>query len=339
MKKNIVICLDGTWNRPDRPEDDVSCETNVKNLFDICVNDKSTQVTYYDQGVGSHWYNKIRGGISGRGLSKNIHEAYFEVSRVYNPGDKVFIFGFSRGAYTARSLAGFIYSCGLIKKSSLNEKSIEKAFTIYREGDHQERKEFKDNNIPCPVEMIGVWDTVGALGIPIGFLKIFSDRFLQFHDTKINREIKAAYHALAIDEQRQIFQPTLWDITKPHDNQVVEQVWFSGVHSDIGGGYEERHLSDIAFKWMIDKAVKNHGLKIIDGHGYIFQPDHTKKIHDSYKFYFGPKERRVATVSEYYYPKVHISVLKKVQERRNYKPLALVDYKKRATLEPYIIVE
>ena len=339
MAKNIVICLDGTWNKPDEPDADVSTETNVKNLYDMCINDGKNQVTYYDQGVGSHWYDRIRGGISGRGLSKNIREAYYEICRLHEEDDRVYIFGFSRGAYTARSLAGFVYSCGLIPRDKITENTIEDSFEIYREGDHQERTAFKARNISCPIEMIGVWDTVGALGIPIPFLKKFSDRFLQFHDTKINKEIKAAYHALAIDEQRQTFQPTLWDVTKTHENQIVEQVWFAGVHSDVGGGYEERHHSDIAFQWMIDKAQK-HGVKIRKNYGnYNFQPDYTKKIHDSYKIFFGPKERRVASATDIYCPKVHVSVRDKVIARKSYKPLALVDLKKRATLAPYRVVE
>lgn len=339
MGKNIVICLDGTWNKPDNPEDDVSKETNVKNLYDICLNDGSSQVSYYDQGVGSHWYDRIRGGISGRGLAKNIREAYYEISRIYEPEDKVFLFGFSRGAYTARSLAGFIYSCGLLPAELLTENIIEEAFEVYQQGDHQERAAFKATNTPCPIEMIGVWDTVGVLGIPIGFLKKFTDRFLQFHDTKLNKEVAAAYHALAIDEQRHAFQPTLWDVTRAHEHQTVEQVWFSGVHSDVGGGYPERHLSDIAFEWMKEKAVNIHGLKIKENHEYMFQCDPVKNIHDSYKFYYGPKERRVATVSEINQPKVHKSVLEKVQADPSYIPLALVDLTDRNTLDPYDVVE
>lgn len=338
MNKNIVICLDGTWNKPDEPGQEVSTETNVKNLYDICLKGDDSQSVYYDQGVGSHWYDRIRGGISGRGLSKNIREAYYEVARRYDEGDKVFLFGFSRGAYTARSLGGMIYSCGLLEKDSLTEKTVENAFDVYREGDHWEREQFKSKNRKCPVEMIGVWDTVGALGIPIGFIKKFTDRFLQFHDTKLNKEVKAAYHALALDEQRHTFQPTLWDVTKKRPGQVVEQVWFSGVHSDIGGGYPQRHHSDIAFQWMVEKARQNHGLKLSPDYGYTFEPDITKSIHDSYEIYYGGKERRVATASEVYTPKVHISVKEKMAAKRSYRPLALVDLKKRATLEPYAVV-
>lgn len=338
MSKNIVICLDGTWNKPDEADAEVEKDTNVRNLYELCVNNSTEQVAYYDEGVGSHWYDKIRGGISGRGLSKNIREAYYEVAKQYDDGDKLFIFGFSRGAYTARSLGGMIYSCGLIEHDRLTDKSIEKAFNVYKKGDKEERKAYKRLNIQCPVHMIGVWDTVGALGIPISFLKKFTNKFLQFHDTTLNKETKSAYHALAIDEQRETFRPSLWDVTKKRENQTVEQVWFSGVHSDIGGGYPERNHSDIAFKWMLDKA-KDQGLEIKENHEYEFKPDVTKKIHDSYKIYYGAKERRVATVSEYHIPKVHISVKEKINKMPDYNPLALVDRESPNSLEPYNIVE
>lgn len=338
MTKNIVICFDGTWNKPDEADAEVEKDTNVRNLYELCVNNSTDQVAYYDEGVGSHWYDRIRGGVSGRGLSKNIREGYYEVAKQYEHGDKVFIFGFSRGAYTARSLAGMIYSCGLIDHDKLTDKSIEKAFNIYKKGDKEERRDFKSSNAQCTIHMLGVWDTVGALGIPISFFKKFTNRFLEFHDTKLNKEIKSAYHAIAIDEQRETFRPSLWDMTKKREGQAIEQVWFAGVHSDIGGGYPERSHSDIAFKWMIDKA-KHQGLKIKDDHSYEFKQDVTKEIHDSYKIYYGSKERRVATFSEFYTPKIHESVRKKIELKPDYNPLALVDMENRSTLEPYEIVD
>ncbi len=340
MSKNIVICLDGTWNKPDEDDAEVEKDTNVRNLYELCVKKSPSQVAYYDEGVGSHWYDRIRGGVSGRGLSKNIREGYFEAAKQYKSGDKIFIFGFSRGAYTARSLSGMIYSCGLIKRDQLTDKSIEKAFEVYKKADKEERKIFKKPNNKCPIQMIGVWDTVGALGIPISFLKKYTNKFLQFHDTKLNKDVKSAYHALAIDEQRETFRPSLWDMSKAkkRKNQIVEQVWFAGVHSDIGGGYPQRHHSDIAFKWMIEKA-KIQGLLIKEDHGYEFETDVTEQIHDSYKFYYGPKERRVATISEYYTPKIHISVEEKIRKKAGYDPLALVDRKNKKSVAPYEIVE
>ncbi len=331
--KNIVICLDGTWNKPDEEIHEESEDTNVRNLWEIL--DKSNpkrQVVYYDEGVGAHWYDRIRGGISGRGLAKNIREAYFEICRHYNPGDKVFIFGFSRGAYTARSLSGMIYSCGLLDSDLLTDKKIQEAFDVYKKADKAERRAYKENNIKCKIEVLGVWDTVGALGIPISFLKKFTNKFLQFHDTKINNEVTNAFHALAIDEQRETFRPSLWDITKKNENQNIEQVWFSGVHSDVGGGYVERHHSDIAFKWMVDKV---RTMLELDDSSYPYKPDVSKKIHDSFKIYYGRKERRVASATDVHKPVVHASVKEKTGKLPLYKPLSLVDIEDRATLKPY----
>jgi uncharacterized protein (DUF2235 family) len=339
MGKNIVICLDGTWNKPDEPEEEVSTETNVRCLYEICAQKEGQQIAYYDEGVGSHWYDRIRGGIFGSGLSKNIREGYYFICTHYEKDDRVYIFGFSRGAYTARSLGGLIYSCGLLPEGKLTEKNIDAVYDLYKNGEKDERSQCKENNITCPIEMIGVWDTVGALGIPTLLLGKITDKLLQFHDTKLNREVKAAYHALAIDEQREKFAPTLWDVTynTERSGQILEQVWFAGVHSDVGGGYNERFHSDSAFRWMAEKAFK-HGM-VIDQSKYSFQPDPAQPIHDSYKVYFGPKERRVATVSEVHVPKVHRSVLEKMQKDSSYRPLALVDMEDRGSLEPYNVVE
>ncbi len=337
MSKKIVICLDGTWNKLDEEKHEESEETNVRNLWGILdKSNPSNQIVYYDQGVGSHWYDRIRGGVSGRGLEKNIREAYFELCKHYNSGDEVYIFGFSRGAYTARSLAGMIYSCGLLNKNNLTDKSIQNAFDVYKKSDKYERDQFKSSNTKCEIEMIGVWDTVGSLGIPIGFLKKITNKLLQFHDTRLNKEVKHAYHALAIDEQRETFKPTLWDVTKPRPGQVLEQVWFAGVHADIGGGYKDRHHSDITFKWMIDKI--GNKLTFVRNHGYPFAINYKKKIHDSYKIYYGGKERRVASVTDIYTPKVHETVLKKVNAPGNYNPLSLVDMSNSSTLAPYDVV-
>ena len=268
-------------------------------------------------------------------MSKNIREAYYEVCRHYNEGDKISIFGFSRGAYTARSLSGFIYSCGLIDKYRLTDDAINESFEIYKKADKPTRQAFKDKNIKCEIEIIGVWDTVGALGIPINFFKKYTNKFLQFHDTKINKEIKHAYHALSIDEQRETFRPTLWNVHSGNAHQVIEQVWFAGVHSDIGGGYKQREHSDITFKWMIDK-IKDKVL--LDDSTYKFHQNVSHEIHDSWKFYYGGKERRVASATDINTPSVHKSVLEKLHRLSDYKPLALVDMEDKETLAPYKVV-
>ena len=336
MSKNIIICLDGTWDKPDEKPHEENEETNVRNLYELLEKDEPhKQVVYYDTGVGSHWYDRIRGGVSGRGLSKNIREAYYEICRHYEEGDKVCVFGFSRGAYTARSLTGLIYSCGLIRKDALTDESIAEAFDVYKKADKPTRQAYKDKNVRCKIEIIGVWDTVGALGIPISFFKKYTNKFLQFHDTKINKEINRAYHALSIDEQRETFRPTLWNVRAGNSHQTIDQVWFAGVHSDVGGGYMQREHSDITFKWMIDK-IKD--VILLDDTTYPYHADISSDIHDSYKFYYGGKERRVASATDVNTPCVHESVLQKLQGNVSYKPLALVDIEDKTTLAPYEVV-
>jgi len=170
------------------------------------------------------------------------------------------------------------------------------------------------------------------LGIPIGFLKEVSDEHYQFHDLTLNKEIRHAYHAVAIDEQRSTFDVSLWAVTSASDDQTVEQVWFAGVHSDVGGGYKERHHSDIAFKWMLDKIRDKVDL---DDSKYPYAIDVSQNIHDSYKFYYGSKKRRVADATDIYTPHVHHSVEEKLKLLPSYKALALVDIDSRPSLAPY----
>ena len=333
MSKNIIICLDGTWNKPDEKDSATSSETNVKILYDLCVNDKETQITYYDKGIGTKWFDKTIGGVFGVGLSENVRQAYRKLSKTFEKNDKVFIFGFSRGAYTARSLAGLIFQCGLLSSRKATKKNVEKVYDVYKNGNTVEEK---SKNIKCPIRMIGVWDTVGALGIPVDFLKNTKkliDKNLQFHDTKLNNEIRAAYHAVAIDEQRKAFTPTLWDVSKKWKGQIVEQVWFAGVHADVGGGYSERYQSNIALQWML-KKTKKHGMKLVHNYDELSRP-----IHDPHNKIYGPKTKRKVAVTEKNITKVHSSVLKKMEVCKGYKPRALVDLKSNNSLKPYEIVD
>ncbi len=330
-----MLCFDGTWNRPDDPDEESSQETNVRLFYELLVNQPSStsqQIAFYDEGVGCHWYDRIRGGISGFGLTKNILEGYYHLCSNYQPEDKVALIGFSRGAFTARSLAGLIYSCGLIPRQQLSENTIEESWEVYKQATKPERQVYKAKHHQCPVEMIGVWDTVGSLGIPIGLLKKISDKLVQFHDTRLNREVKAAYHALAIDEQRSTFDPTLWDDTQPYPNQTVEQVWFAGVHADVGGGYQNKHHSNISLAWMINKA-KCHHLQFKEPHLPLAY-DVSQPHHESYHLLFGRKKRRVASTTD----RVHLTVQEKLNTRAEYTPLALVD-RKPGGLTPYHMVE
>lgn len=268
----IAIFADGTWNKMDAADRG----TNVVKLCNATVNDRSRgQVTAYDAGVGSRWYNRIRGGAFGIGISQNIKDCYAALVKEWKGhDDEIFLFGFSRGAYTVRSLAGLIGFVGIVRE----EGAIDQAYDFYRDMkkiapkteedrkklDPKRKAEFdrfrqahvRDSDQRARIRMIGVWDTVGALGIPQSWLNEHLNPFPhEFHDTSLGGNVENAYHAVSIDEKRKAFRPTLWD-----PDPRVRQVCFAGVHSDVGGGYpDHRQLGDITLVWMAENAQR-HGL-------------------------------------------------------------------------------
>ncbi|MGA2181175.1 MAG: DUF2235 domain-containing protein, partial [Verrucomicrobiota bacterium] len=199
----------------------------------------------------------VAGGAFGDGLFQKIKDGYTKIAHVYEQGDEIFIFGFSRGAFTARSLTGMIAICGL-PTASFDDNLINTAFQAYRNPNQRAALLASLNNynlFDAKIKMVGVWDTVGALGIPAIFGGV-DPLIYGFLDTSLHPDVLNAYQALAIDERRQEFPPTLWTPPAPPvAGQVLEQVWFSGVHCDVGGGYPETGLSDITFSWMLGKAI------------------------------------------------------------------------------------
>lgn len=260
--KNLIICCDGTWNTQDNKDDGALAPTNVFKLFNAIntVNSSVTQLTRYQAGVGTGGIiDKVVGGAFGFGLSEDIRDCYQWLATKYQPGDNVYLFGFSRGAFTARSLGGLICKFGIAKP---NHNDLEAHIKhIYQHG-YRNQQTLPDNWFypnSNNIKFIGVWDTVGSLGIPND--KILLNMFdnpskYRFHDTKLSCNVEFARHAVAIDEMRGSFSPTLWDVSNTADNnQRIKQVWFAGVHSDVGGGYKESGLSDCALTWMIEEAT------------------------------------------------------------------------------------
>lgn len=254
--KRIAIFADGTWNSPQQ-----GGASNVLQMARAVrpLAAGAEQVAFYDWGVGSD-RKKLAGGISGVGIDKNIMDCYRFIMHNYDPGDALFFFGFSRGAYTVRSLAGFIRNCGILRREYAQQ--VPAAFRLYRQrsassGPNAARAvKFRHDYAVADItriEFVGVWDTVGSLGIPVPFWGTLGEREFLFHDTEPSKIVQHARHAVSIDENRIDFEPTLWS-DKP--GMDLQQVWFSGVHSDIGGGYEERGLSDCAAQWMIREAGK-----------------------------------------------------------------------------------
>ena len=306
--KRLIVCCDGTWNEPDQkvdkdPTDEPEPTNVLKTVRGIAPVDGKggTQVVYYDAGVGTQGFpDKYVGGASGRGLSENIRQAYRFIANNYVEGDELFLFGFSRGAFTVRSLAGFIGAVGLLEKEDLNR--VPEAFAYYRvrpqkrAGSPEERRLNKrvtsPPRTPIPITFIGVWDTVGALGIPVRLPIPATWRKWNFHDTQLGEHVKHAYHALAVDERRRPFQPALWKWEGPGGpvkGQTIEQVWFAGVHSNIGGSYRNTGLSDIALKWMARRAQRL-GLEFTDSFNNFLNRYWDKaeagRLEDSFSFWY-----------------------------------------------------
>lgn len=296
MSKKIVFCADGTWNHPKSPAIVSGADTNVYKLYKSLAVTPS-QFTAYDDGVGADGLplERLIGGAFGVGLFQKIKDGYTAIAHVYEEGDAIYIFGFSRGAYTARSLAGMVAICGLPTRN-FNQSFVDAAFNAYRYRDQRETilaglASF--NIFDAKITMLGVWDTVGALGIP-GALFDDSEFNYGFLDTSLHPDVQAAYHALSVDERRPEFQPTLWT-SSPSDSQIMQQVWFAGVHSDIGGGYSETGLSNIPLSWILNKAIQ-HGIEALPDAVAIYgeiAPVHSLDfIHESWNILWGfPKKR------------------------------------------------
>lgn len=263
MGKKIIICADGTWNSS-HGIGAIANDTNVRKLYCALV-DRPDQMRYYDSGVGTNGtpIDHFRGGAMGEGLFQKVQDGYEYLAYVWDPGDEIYIFGFSRGAYTARSLGGMIAGFGVPNKN-FDNTTVQRIFSAYRQTNPALRASMKAalNEeyalAEAHVRMVGVWDTVGSLGVPGLLFRFFQHRKYGFLDTQLHPCIQNAYHAVCIDERRVSFQPTLWtnpDGSPRAKDEQVEQVWFSGVHCDIGGGYNDCQLSEIALGWMMKKAI------------------------------------------------------------------------------------
>jgi uncharacterized protein (DUF2235 family) len=252
-----VVCCDGTWNRPDQQS-----PTNVSKLalaVAAAGDDGVEQALFYHRGVGTTRSERLTGGAFGFGLSRNVRDCYRFVVESYTPGDELFFLGFSRGAFTARSTVGLIRNAGILRPEHADR--IDEAYRLYRGGGAARaptgleaelfRRSFAHDEIR--VRFVGVWDTVGALGIPGLPARVARGRW-GFHDTKLSRHVDFAYQALAIDEHRRAFRATVWERQGDAGDQVLEQTWFAGAHCDVGGGYPDPSASEVALLWMVARA-------------------------------------------------------------------------------------
>ncbi len=303
------------------------------------------QVAGYHDGVGTEslkWWRAFT-GATGWGLARNVRQIYAAISRIYEPGDKLFFFGFSRGAFTVRTLAGLIDTCGLVDVAKCDseadlQRKVSQAYTEYRRkyqvvlsrvlfgkrvvGDgfrtaHAVRHPQLSPDGRVGVEFVGVWDTVDAVGLPfhIGdFWNSFVHRF-KFTDLTLNPRVKRACHALAIDEQRESFMPVLWD--EPEGDRRIQQVWFAGVHSNVGGGYPKQGMSLVALDWMMMHAERA-GLRFVPSERLYYRQCHSvdDELYNSragVAVFYRWKPRNIAELCQSHHmaPKIHASVFER----------------------------
>ncbi|MGI9505980.1 MAG: DUF2235 domain-containing protein [Geminicoccaceae bacterium] len=306
-QRNIVLLSDGTGNSSAKLN-----KTNVWRLYQALDLAGDKQIAFYDDGVGTSGFKplKLLGGLFGWGLSRNIRDLYLQLCDHYrhvDPGDDaidhIYIFGFSRGAFTARTLAGLIAKCGILDKASEQavpvstwrwrqrrasidsaeglQAGVNLAYRSYRYGysavltniwrwftrwvyhEIPKPEEFRASyGRPVKITFVGVFDTVAAVGLPIDELSLLMDRLIyphRFSDQDLSKDVQRACHALAVDDERHSFHPVLWNEEKETDPDRITQVWFPGMHSDVGGGYADEGLAYTPLKWMIDRVKRSAG--------------------------------------------------------------------------------
>ncbi|MDT7838543.1 DUF2235 domain-containing protein [Aquabacterium sp. OR-4] len=311
--RKLVLFCDGTWNSPDEESFGQPTPTNVYRLYQACQDEadsRGEQVTWYLPGVGSdgNGFQRALEGATGSGIGLNIRRAYAALAALYRgPQDRIFLIGFSRGAFTARSIAGMIQKVGLCQ--SPDPARVRLAYRAYQrsrnEADPRARlhRDMSDVHRGVRVHAIGVWDTVGALGLSVWGWS-FNFRVLwrnDFHRLSANNITDHVFHALALDEKRTSFMPVLWhgldDPGGVHTGYgddrrqpAVHELWFRGVHSDVGGGYADTRLSDIALQWMAQQ-LQACGLQLREGLPRL-RPDPLGRVHNSAR---GPLWTNVAT--------------------------------------------
>lgn len=285
MAKNIILCSDGTGNTGIKGRG-----TNVFKLFEaIDLNghredpNLDAQLAFYDDGVATEGstFLRIAAGAAGIGLARNVQDLYRELSRVYDPGDRIFLFGFSRGAFTVRTLAGLIGSCGVLRGEQIEtarqlRTAVKEAYSAYRaryssqlssllgrivkRPDHVAATKALADKWPMHqhvrIHFIGVWDTVDAVGMPFSLSERINRVVVQFKfpTQELGAYVDRACHALAIDDARLAFEPVLWKVAAGDDR--IDQVWFAGAHSNVGGGYPKHGLSLVALEWMLSKVAE-----------------------------------------------------------------------------------
>lgn len=280
--KNIILLSDGTGNSAAKV-----WRTNVWRLFQYLELKGSNQIAIYDDGVGTSSFLPlaILGGAFGWGLKRNVRELYKYLCRNYQQGDRIYGFGFSRGAFTIRVLIGLVLDQGLVKFSNEAEldKTARAAYRAYRHAKYSrlnllfplrlvqiwlDRRFYKSCERPIDeIEFLGLWDTVAAYGLPVDEMTRGVNNWiwpLELPSTEFDQRIRKARHALAIDDERETFHPVLWDEDhtntrppgneRPTSDEQLLQVWFTGMHANVGGGYPDDALANVSLSWIVAEA-------------------------------------------------------------------------------------
>lgn len=241
--RKLIILMDGTWNDENGQNND-GLVTNIVHLSRILINDEENQLVQYHRGVGNDddngWFEKVWGGASGDGVQQIINNAYIDLVEAWKPGDQLYLFGFSRGAAAARMLCSKIYREG-----------IPESITVDFDEENNVKKYSSEGKIKhINVSFLGVWDTVSAFGIVLNLGRLLFEKTGDlFTNNHISPNIERAVHLVAIDESRKIFTPSLMN----HKEGVTHEVWFPGVHSDIGGSYKEDQIAGVTLDYMFKK--------------------------------------------------------------------------------------
>lgn len=352
--KRLIVCCDGTWNN--KEEKKGKALTNVAQIHEALAKADGdiVQASCYQEGVGGEKngiFNMVTGGAIGFGVSRHIRFLYQWLAENYEEGDEIYMFGFSRGAFTVRSLGGML-AYGLLNLTGVAsaDEREERVTQFYKKAYRKQDKSghiwkknkwevFADGGAVA-IEFIGVWDTVGALGIPndltiLNLLDVKNN--WKFHDKKLGDHVKCGRHAKAMDERRASFSVVDWSNADTHND--IEELWFPGVHSNVGGGYDLKGLADIALKWMILEAQKI-GLRFDNDKIDKIKPDPLCRLNDSYQGIFAKlrsRPRKIPAVitdnKHLFHPSVWVRKKKLPIISPPYHPTIVLDVGQSSTIE------
>lgn len=327
-KRRHVFIIDGTLSRIDEGD-----ETNAGILYKLLTENgqQAHQSVGYDRGVQADGLMKWIKIAAGTGINESILKGYATLASRYRPGDSIMLFGYSRGAYAVRSLAGFIGRIGMLRADEATERRIARAFRYYEATNiSQSAKEFCDAycHSDVEIEFLGVWDTVKSLGLPYPILNRLAPMATEFHDHSLLNNTRNAFQALALDENRTSYSPLPWKITDDYSGHV-EQVWFAGAHADIGGQVfrrpQSRPLSNIPLVWMMEKA-EQCGLHLPSNWHHEFPQNALAPMHGAYrgngKLFVARGPREVGKGSN---ETVHPSAFERMAAQKRYTPRAVLN--------------